>query len=62
MKNTQTEIEQARAAWLAEHPFKPGMSPDEALRLNEEFITLFPMTPEECNQRAKEMVGEEFVL
>jgi hypothetical protein len=63
MRNAQTEIEKKRAAWIAEHPFRPGMSLDEVFRLNEEIITLFPMTPEEREQRAREMEGlPEFVL
>jgi len=58
----QTEIEKKRAAWWAEH-VKPGMPLGEVFRLNEELITLFPMTEEECEQRAKEMEGmPEFVF
>jgi hypothetical protein len=61
MNNTQTEIERKRAAWWAAHG-RPGMPLDEVLRLNEDLITLFPMTPEEREQRAGQMVDVEFVL
>jgi hypothetical protein len=58
----ETDVEKKRATWWAEH-VKPGMPLSEVFRLNEELITLFPMTPEEREQRAKEMEGmPEFVL
>ena len=46
MINPQTDNEKKRAAWWAEH-YKRGMSLDEVCRLNEELLTLFPMTMEE---------------
>ena len=61
MTDPKTDIAKKRAAWWGEQ-FKLGMSSDEVLRLNEELITLFPMTRDECEQRAKEMVDVEFVL
>jgi len=58
----QTEIEKKRAGCWAEH-YKPGMSLNEIFRLNEELISLFPMTQEEREQRANEMEDAvEFVL
>jgi hypothetical protein len=62
MKNIQRNLERKRAAWLAKHAFTPGKSFQETLRLNEEFVRRFPMTREEMEQRAKQMVGVEFVL
>jgi ParB-like chromosome segregation protein Spo0J len=61
MKAEQTKLQEKRAAWLAKHPFTPGMSPDEALRLNEELFNCFPLTREEIEQRPKP-VDVEFVL
>lgn len=58
----QTEIQKKRAAWWAEH-YKPGMTLDEALGLNEQLVALFPMTREERERRAREMENvPEFVL
>jgi hypothetical protein len=58
----QTEIEKNRAAWWAEH-YKPGLPVSEVFQLNEELISLFPMTDEEREQRKKEMEDiPEFVL
>jgi hypothetical protein len=58
----QTEIKAKRAAWWAEH-FKPGMTREDAFRLNEELLGLFPATLEEREQKGRdwEAMGE-FVL
>jgi len=62
MTNPQTEIERKRAAWWAEH-YRPGMSASEVLRLNAKLVTMFPMTTEERERKAKEWEGvPEFVL
>jgi hypothetical protein len=61
MKARQTKLQKQRAAWLAKNPFTPGMSPEEALRLNEELFWRFPRTREEMEQRPKP-VDVEFVL
>ena len=58
----QTEIENNRADWWAEH-YQAGMSLSETLELNERLIHLFPMTDEEREQRAMELKNmPEFVL
>jgi hypothetical protein len=62
MTMPQTEIEKKRAAWWAEH-FKTGMPVSDVFDLNEQLITLFPMTDDERKQRAKDMENmPEFVL
>jgi hypothetical protein len=58
----QTEIEKKRTAWWSEHS-EPGMSMSEVFDLNEQLISLFPMTDEERKQKAKDMENiPEFVL
>ncbi|MGD1087904.1 MAG: hypothetical protein ABR955_04160 [Verrucomicrobiota bacterium] len=58
----QTVIEKKRAAWWAEH-FRPGLPVSKVFQLNEQLISLFPMTGEEREQRKKEMEDmPEFVL
>lgn len=48
---------------MAEHPFTPGMAPAEALKLNEEFLHLFPLTPEEdAERRAQKIITVPFEL
>jgi len=62
MNTSETELERKRKARWAEH-YKPGMSLTEVFRLNEQIITLFPMTREEHEQRWEEMKdAPEFVL
>jgi hypothetical protein len=61
MKNTPKILKKKRAAWLAKHPFTPGMPIEEAFRLNEELFRRFPLTREEIEQRPKP-VDVEFVL
>ena len=58
----QREFEKKRADWWAEH-YKPGMPLNEVFHLNEELVTLFPMTMEERERKAKGWEGvPEFVL
>ena len=62
MNEHQTEMDKKRQAWWNEH-YKPRMSFQEVLALNEEIIGLFPMTEEERKQRWEEMKDmPEFVL
>jgi hypothetical protein len=59
----QRQMKSKRAAWMAEHPFTPGMAPAEALKLNEEFLHLFPLTPEEdAERRAQKIITVPFEL
>ena len=60
MKKTPTDLEKKRDEWRAKHPFTRDMTFEESLRLNEEFIRLFPMTREERANRRP--VDVEFVL
>ena len=58
----QTELQKKRAAWWAEH-FKPGMTREDAFRLNEELLGEFPVTPGEREQKWMELKDmPEFVL
>ena len=58
----QRENEKKRADWWVEH-YKPGMSRDDAFRLIEELINLYPQTKTEREQKAKDWEGvPEFVL
>jgi hypothetical protein len=61
MNDEQTELDHQREAWSKEQ-WPPGISITEVFRLNAGLVGLFPMTPEERQQRASEMVGEECVL
>jgi hypothetical protein len=62
MKNGTAEIQQNRAAWIAEHPFK-GLTVDQSLRQSEELYRLFPLTREEDEERRKQKeITVEFVL
>ncbi|TAK96874.1 MAG: hypothetical protein EPO07_14045 [Verrucomicrobia bacterium] len=58
----QTEIEKKRAAWWPEH-VRPGMPLDKVLQLNEELRMLHPQTPEEREQKTRDLEAMgEFVL
>jgi hypothetical protein len=62
MLEPKTDIEKQRAVWWAEH-CKPGMSLEQVWRLNNEVMTLFPMTPEEREEWAHSHDGiPEFAL
>ena len=57
-----TDIRQQRSAWLKER-VKPGMTTDEAMRLNGEALRLFPPTEEERRQKFEDLRAiPEFVL
>jgi hypothetical protein len=56
------DIRQQRSAWFKER-VKPGMTFDEAIRLNEEALSLFPVTEEERRQKFEDLRAlPEFVL
>jgi hypothetical protein len=57
----QTRLQKQITAWIAKHPFTPGMLIEKALRLNGELFRRFPLTLEEIEQRPKP-VDVEFVL
>ena len=62
MKADHLKLQEKRAAWWSEHS-EPGMSMLEVFDLNEQLISLFPMTDEERKQKAKDMEHiPEFVL
>jgi 20S proteasome alpha/beta subunit len=65
MKNQDmslTEIRQKRSIWFKER-VKPGMTTDEAIRLNEKALRLFPRTEEERRQKTESLMAmREFVL
>jgi hypothetical protein len=57
-----TEIGKQRHAWFKEH-VKPGMTFEEAVRLNDEALTLFPPNEEERRLKAESLKDiQEFVL
>ena len=57
-----TEIQKKRAVWWAEH-IKSGMTFKDTFRLNEEALTLFPVTSEEREQKWRDLEKmPEFVL
>ncbi len=57
-----TEMGKQRHAWFKEH-IKPGMTLDEAVRLNEEALGLFPQTEEERRLKTESLMAmPEFVL
>jgi hypothetical protein len=57
-----TGIGRQRYAWFKEH-VKPNMTFDEAVRLNDEALTLFPLTEEERRLKAESLKDiPEFVL
>jgi hypothetical protein len=56
------QIREQRSAWFKERA-KPGMTVDEALRLNDEALRLFPRTKEERRQKLEDLMAmPEFVL
>lgn len=56
------DIRQQRSAWFSKH-VTPGMTFDEAIRLNEEALRLFPVTKEERQQKTEDLMAmPEFVL
>lgn len=57
----QRYFEQKRAEWLAKHPLESNLPVAEVFKLNEEVIALFPLSPEEREQRSTH-VDVEFVL
>jgi hypothetical protein len=57
-----TEIGKQRHAWFKEH-IKPGMTFDEAVRLNDEALRQFPTTAEERRLKTETLMAmPEFVL
>jgi hypothetical protein len=57
-----TEIGKQRHAWFKQH-VKPGMTFDEAVRLNDEALSLFPPTEEERRLKTESLMAmPEFVL
>jgi hypothetical protein len=57
-----TEIGRQRHAWFKQH-VKPGMTFDEAVRLNDEALSLFPPTEEERRLKTESLMAmPEFVL
>ena len=57
-----TEIGKQRHAWFKEY-VKPGMTFEEATRLNEEALCLFPLSEEERRLKTEALMGiPEFVL
>jgi len=57
-----TNNKQLRSAWFKER-VKPGMTLDEAIRLNDEALRLFPVTKEERRQKMEDLMAiPEFVL
>ena len=57
-----TEIGKQRHAWFKEH-VKPGMTFAEAVRLNDEALSLFPPTEEERRLKTESLMAmPEFVL
>jgi hypothetical protein len=57
-----TEMGKQRHAWFKEHA-KAGMTLEEAVRLNDEALRLFPRSEEECQlKRESLMAMPEFVL
>lgn len=61
MNISTAEMKAKRAAYMAEHPFTPGMTPAEAFGLNEEILRLFPLTPEEdAERRAQKIITVPF--
>jgi hypothetical protein len=62
MEFRQTDIGQKRAAWFKDHA-KPGMTFDEAIRLNDEALRLFPPTEEERRLKTESLMAmPEFVF
>jgi len=57
----QLYFDKKKAEWLAKHPLESKMPVDDARRLIEEVIQLYPLTPEELKQRPAP-VDAEFVL
>ncbi|HEY9173656.1 MAG TPA: hypothetical protein VI136_15320 [Verrucomicrobiae bacterium] len=58
----QPDTEKKRAAWFNDRA-KPGMTFDEAVRLNDEALRLFPPTEEERRLKAESLMAmPEFVL
>jgi hypothetical protein len=63
MKNEATECERNRSAWWVEQTAGRPVSTPESFRLIEESVRRFPMTPEEREQKARDLEGmPEFVL
>jgi len=63
MNDSTAKMKAKRAAWMAEHPFTPGMAPAEVLKLNEDILRLFPLTPEEdAERRAQKIITVPFEL
>ena len=57
-----TEIGKQRHAWFKEH-VKPGMTFDEAVRLNDKALRLFSPTEEERRLKTESLMAmPEFVL
>ena len=57
-----TDIKQQRSAGFKERA-RPGMTTDEAIRLNDEALRLFPVSREERRQKTEDLKAmPEFVL
>jgi hypothetical protein len=57
-----TEIGRQRHAWFKER-VKPGMTFEEAVRLNDEALRLFPLSEEERRLKTESLMAmPEFVL